>query len=235
MNTQLALSTQFDPSASISLHNGKPVTTSLKVAEAFGKLHKNVIRRLESLECSEEFTRLNFEPSEYIDSTGRKLTMWEMTKDGFMFLVMGFTGTKAAAIKEAYINAFNWMAEQLAKPHHEPIAIDYPAAELFNSNPSIGRTQTLYGAGNALITAKMVCGEARSPTRRLLSELRDAGYNIDACWIEVQAMKYHLEAMLDKLNEIQRKIDVTGRGFRVSADEYASRPALGATCSRLLK
>lgn len=36
-----------------------------------------------------------------------------MTKDGFIFLVMGFTGHKAAAIKEAYINAFNIMAEQL--------------------------------------------------------------------------------------------------------------------------
>lgn len=37
-----------------------------------------------------------------------------MTKNGFMFLVMGFTGEKAAAIKEAYINAFDWMHEQLA-------------------------------------------------------------------------------------------------------------------------
>lgn len=113
MNTQLALSTQLDPSTIISLHHGKPVTTSLKVAEAFGKRHDNVTRKIEALECSPEFTALNFEASEYIDSTGRKLTMWEMTKDGFMFLVMGFTGTKAAAIKEAYINAFNWMAAQL--------------------------------------------------------------------------------------------------------------------------
>lgn len=37
-----------------------------------------------------------------------------MTKDGFMFLVMGFTGTRAAEIKERYINAFNEMAEKLA-------------------------------------------------------------------------------------------------------------------------
>ena len=235
MNTVAA----FTPSDIISLHHGQPMTTSLKVAEAFGKQHKDVLRKIELLECSSDFRQRNFAQASYEveQPNGGKATykVWEMTKDGFIFVVMGFTGTKAAAIKEAYINAFNWMAEQLAKPHHEPIAIDYPAAELFNSNPSIGRTQTLYGAGNALITAKMVCGEARSPTRRLLSELRDAGYNIDACWIEVQAMKYHLEAMLDKLNEIQRKIDVTGRGFRVSADEYASRSALGATCSRLLK
>lgn len=36
-----------------------------------------------------------------------------MTKDGFIFLVMGYTGEKAAQLKEAYINAFNWMYQQL--------------------------------------------------------------------------------------------------------------------------
>ena len=44
--------------------------------------------------------------------------MFKMTKDGFIFLVMGFTGKAAAQIKEAYINAFNWMAEQLIKMQH---------------------------------------------------------------------------------------------------------------------
>lgn len=38
-----------------------------------------------------------------------------MTKDGFMFLAMGFTGHEAAVIKEAYIEAFNKMAEQLER------------------------------------------------------------------------------------------------------------------------
>lgn len=44
--------------------------------------------------------------------------MFKMTKDGFIFLVKGFTGKAAAHIKEAYINAFNWMAEQLIKMQH---------------------------------------------------------------------------------------------------------------------
>ena len=227
MNTQSALSAQFEPATIISLHHGKPVTTSLKVAEAFGKLHKNVIRRLESLECSPEFTRLNFEPSEYIDSTGRKLTMWEMTKDGFMFLVMGFTGTKAAAIKEAYINAFNWMAEQLIAKTPKPLAIDYPASLLISTNPQIDRTPTHYGKGNLLITAGMVCGEHRSPTRKLLNELRNAGYDINGCWIEVQAMKYHLETLLSQVSDMQRRVESVGsRGMRVSIDECASLPLL---------
>ena len=39
--------------------------------------------------------------------------MFEMTKDGFMLLVMGYKTKKAMAIKIAYIKAFNFMQEQL--------------------------------------------------------------------------------------------------------------------------
>jgi len=55
------------------------VTTSLKVAEVFGKMHKNVLRDIEALNCTEDFTRRNFALSTYIDSTGRKLGMYLMT------------------------------------------------------------------------------------------------------------------------------------------------------------
>ena len=88
-------------------------TNSLKVAEAFNKRHDDVLRKLRGLECSQQFIDRNFTGNEYQDRIGRKLPFYEMTKDGFMFLVMGFTGKKAALIKEAYIDAFNQMANKL--------------------------------------------------------------------------------------------------------------------------
>lgn len=103
------------PADAIVIHQADIRTTSLKVAEAFGKQHKDVLRKLESMDCSQDFTERNFAPSQYQDATGRKLPCFEMTKDGFMFLVMGFTGKQAAQIKEAYINAFNVMSAQLAE------------------------------------------------------------------------------------------------------------------------
>jgi len=99
----------------ISVINGKAATTSLDVAKHFNKDHKNVLRAIKTLECSKEFIKLNFELNEYKDSIGRKLTMYMITKDGFVFLAMGFTGKEAAKIKEAYINAFNKMEEELLK------------------------------------------------------------------------------------------------------------------------
>ncbi|PLR40728.1 Rha family transcriptional regulator [Chimaeribacter californicus] len=91
------------------------VTTSLKVAEYFGKAHKNVLRAIKRLEgeCSPDFSRLNFEPVEYLDRKGEMRLMYSITKDGWMMLVMGFTGKAATAIKESYISAFNWMTTRL--------------------------------------------------------------------------------------------------------------------------
>ena len=93
---------------------GKPFCDSLMVAETFGKEHYNVIRDIENLDCSKNFTDLNFEGSVYKDSSGKRNKMYLMTKDGFTFLVMGYRGKKAAKFKEAYIQRFNDM-EQFIK------------------------------------------------------------------------------------------------------------------------
>ncbi|MDO5706065.1 MAG: phage regulatory protein/antirepressor Ant [Paracoccus sp. (in: a-proteobacteria)] len=90
--------------------------SSREVAENFGKAHKNVLQAIKNMECSEDFARLNFQPSEYIDPTGRSLPQMLMTRDGFTFLVMGFTGKDAAAWKEKYIAAFNAMEARLRNP-----------------------------------------------------------------------------------------------------------------------
>ncbi|ECF2366354.1 hypothetical protein E1890_16925 [Salmonella enterica subsp. enterica serovar Mountpleasant] len=97
----------------ITLTNGRVVTTSLAVAAYFSKRHDNIIQKIQKLECSPEFTALNFKASNYTDSTGRLLTCYEITRDGFAFLAMGFTGTRAAQFKEAYINAFNQMESRI--------------------------------------------------------------------------------------------------------------------------
>lgn len=84
-------------------------TNSRFVAQVFDRLHKDVLKAIDNLECSEEFSRRNFAPSNYLDSRGKVQPMVEMTFDGFVFLVFGFTGAKAAAFKEAYIAEFNRM------------------------------------------------------------------------------------------------------------------------------
>lgn len=105
------------PVNAVSIIGDQIKTTSLKVAEFFGKQHKNVIQSIENLNCSSEFTSANFSAHVQKVSIGngasRDSKVYEMTKDGFMFLVMGFTGKAASQIKESYINVFNRMADAL--------------------------------------------------------------------------------------------------------------------------
>nr|ELB7814500.1 Rha family transcriptional regulator [Escherichia coli] len=108
------LPTQSHPE--ITIINGRVVTTSLAVSNYFTKRHERVLDRIRNLECSVEFTEHNFVLSDYTDVSGRKLPCYQITRDGFAFLAMGFTGKRAARFKEAYINAFNQMEKQLSKP-----------------------------------------------------------------------------------------------------------------------
>lgn len=105
------------PNNVVSITDNQIKTTSLKVAEHFGKRHADVLRSIDNLDCSPEFTSAHFcvhvQTVEIGQGAKRDSKYYEMTKDGFMFLVMGFTGKKAAAIKEAYINAFNAMDAEL--------------------------------------------------------------------------------------------------------------------------
>jgi hypothetical protein len=88
--------------------SGRDVTTSLIVAEVFGKEHSKVCRDIENLSCSETFRLANFGDTPYTHpQNGQTYRMYEMTKDGFSFLVMGYTGEKAGKFKETFINEFN--------------------------------------------------------------------------------------------------------------------------------
>ena len=91
----------------VSIKDGSLTTTSKIVSDVFGKVHRNIIRSIEDLECSDEFRVRNFEHSYYTSPQNKKISCYNITKDGFYFLCMGFTGKKAAQWKESFINTFN--------------------------------------------------------------------------------------------------------------------------------
>jgi len=91
----------------------KLTTTSLIVADHFGKIHRDVIRAIENLGCSDEFSLRNFAHSDFTNSRGKTYRGYTITRDGFAMLAMGFTGKKAMEWKEKFISAFNEMERRL--------------------------------------------------------------------------------------------------------------------------
>ncbi|EKS9902486.1 Rha family transcriptional regulator [Salmonella enterica] len=105
---------EFDFRQLVTAAEGQPVT----IAKAFGKRHQHVIRAIKCLRCSEEFSTTHFWAVEKINDLGifdKKQIYYRMDFSGFVMLVMGFNGAKADSVKEAYINAFNWMSAELRK------------------------------------------------------------------------------------------------------------------------
>lgn len=102
----------------ITIKNGQATTTSRNVAIVFGKRHDRVIDAIRNLATSTptEFAEPNFRLSTYRDNSGKSNPMYELTRDGFTLLAMGFTGKRALEFKLAYINAFNEMERKLAEP-----------------------------------------------------------------------------------------------------------------------
>ena len=109
----------------VSIDGGEPRTTSLAVANKFGRRHGDILRAIKNMDCSKEFAKRNFALCFKINDlqNGKKQPFYNMTKDGFVFLVMGFTGKVAAEFKELYINEFNRMADKLAV-EQDDIALD---------------------------------------------------------------------------------------------------------------
>lgn len=113
---------------------GRPLTNSVLVAEKFGKVHKNVIRVIQSLiqsaqncaDLTSEKTAVRnmFVETTYLDSQGKEQPMYIMNRDGFTLLAMGFTGKKALQFKLDYIEAFNKMEKVIKQPQALPSSVD---------------------------------------------------------------------------------------------------------------
>lgn len=104
--------------------NGKLKTDSFIVARIFGKEHFNLMRDIRNVTKSDVYqkrikngTSYNFELCFKINelANGRKVPYYEMDRQGFEILAMGFTGEKALEWKFKYSDAFAAMEELLKK------------------------------------------------------------------------------------------------------------------------
>lgn len=96
--------------------NDQAVTSSLLIAEKFGKEHKNVMQSIRNLiggTAENSAIAEMFSESTYLNEQNKEQPMFLMNRDGFTLLAMGFTGKKAMQFKLEYIKAFNSMEAQI--------------------------------------------------------------------------------------------------------------------------
>lgn len=118
----------------ITIKNNAAITNSTHVAEYFGKKHYSVLEAIDALIAAEPSIAQNFMVNEIEAKVGFgtcKVRAFNMTRDGFTLLAMGFTGKKALGFKLQYIQKFNVMEEMLKAPVKEQRVI---TPSICNSN-----------------------------------------------------------------------------------------------------
>ena len=130
----------------VSIANGKALTHSRIVAKKFGRTHKDILQAIDNL--LDQMSRLRAPPA--VNSTGAKGPSvslmekraanndryFEMDRDAFTLLAVGFTGEKALQWKLEYIHAFNAIESTLkaaafsasGHPQHPQLAEAVPRA-----------------------------------------------------------------------------------------------------------
>lgn len=98
---------------------GNVATDSLKVAEVFGKAHKDVLKTIRThitkLEETgeQEFGKRNFAPTSFLDVQGKERPKYVLTEDAFTLIAMGYNTVEAMKFKVMFINEFNRMKEYI--------------------------------------------------------------------------------------------------------------------------
>lgn len=136
---------------------------------------------------------------------GAAIKCWSALKNKF-----GCTYKKIAP--EQFTDAVSLVArlelegEFLGKePERNPLEINFPVSRWLKENPELAKRQSGYGPNTLMVSIHPLCAtEAPSPTQQLLTQLEQAGFNVEACQFEYQALRDHLGRLNGIFSEINR-------------------------------
>lgn len=202
--------------------DGMPVVSSRKVAEVFDREHKHVldainthIKRGKEDNLVADFSAANFKPSTYKDR-GKNYPEFLLTKDGFIFVVMAFTGNKAAKFKITYINRFNEMERFI---YNRNIAhLEYPELtnmiKLMHNEPKfyhfsneadminkivLGMTAKQFREKRGLVKGESIRDYLNPWQTEAIQRLQKADVGLVVAIPDFQQRKIALQAYFDKL------------------------------------
>ena len=223
----------------VKIENDRMLTDSRIVAETFGKDHRHVLRDIDNIKKDvSNFGQMFFE-TEAPDSYGRLQRVYQMTRDGFSLLAMGFTGSDAMEWKLKYLEAFNkleafWNSPEqiMARAHRiaeQTIAsleqkLQQKDFQIEQNKPKVLFADAVETSKTSILIgelAKIICQNGVNiGQRRLFSWMKEKGYLMKATNLPTQR---YIEQGLFEIKEstiqtpdgsvrITKTTKVTGKG-----------------------
>ena len=164
------------PNGLVAFHDKTAVTNSKIIADVFGKEHRKVVRDIEVLlsRLPEDCQAANFAETKIDVEVGNGATVkvdgYELTRDAFFLLAMGFTGSRALEFKLNFINAFNLMEAELMRRDTERFRV---------LDQSLKYITTLFGSDDTCMKMALHLQDVEDHNKELRRELGDLASKTD--------------------------------------------------------
>jgi len=166
-------STEIFPETLLVSREGERIyTTSRSVAFYFGKRHTDVLRGIRKSIADipdESFSRRNFASANYRDEQNKPRKEYHLSKAGFMFVAMRFTGKEAAIWQQKFIEAFEQQEAELVALRERYVAV------LDKVRPHLRLTVQDFEAGLSRQATALKCGKSEAAITYRRSQARRFG------------------------------------------------------------
>ncbi|MCW5959292.1 MAG: Rha family transcriptional regulator [Pyrinomonadaceae bacterium] len=173
----------------LTVKNGNVYATSIDIAKYFQRGHREVLRAIRNIlqHLSEEFLRLNFQPVYGAKLHHKRTEIYQLTKDGFAMIALGFTGEKAIKFREAYITAFNEMEAKLrAREFHTAQDRQLKLFPEFNRAVSESRPAMPLRFAYEQTVRRGIPAPVPKTLRRMVAAGEIEGYKASGVWLVYQ-------------------------------------------------
>ena len=190
----------------LTVISGKVTATSTQVAKHFHKRHDKVLSAIAFLkeDCPQDWHDLNFEETLMEVAIGhgatRKERVFQIARDGFTLLTMGFTGKKALQCKRAYIDAFNRMEAGLASPPN-PLAPSHSALKSRINRHAWSLSQGMYAQFKTDMLESAIPFDATYPVEKWKPK-----YAQKEALIDIECVAHLMDKFSQRLREESRAL-----------------------------
>ncbi|MBL8366520.1 MAG: Rha family transcriptional regulator [Candidatus Accumulibacter sp.] len=114
----------------VSVAGGRPSTTSLLIAEAFDRSHKNVLQSLDRLIQDDRIDRLEFKPIFYTDEMNREQRAYQLSERGALISMPFIGGNRSREGQRRLVDAFFAARDEISRLHQMHASADWHQARI---------------------------------------------------------------------------------------------------------